>query len=150
MPKFKAQDQEFESHIRMSFGKQTFMSAIGADLSLVSPGEVEIVLPFRDDLLQQHGYLHGAVIAAVADSACGYAARSLMPPGTTVMTVEYKISFLAPAAGDEFVARGSVLRSGRRLSVCIGEALARAAGQEKLVAVLMATMIPITDRPLSK
>ena len=150
MPKFKPQDERFKSHIRTSFGKQTFMSAIGADLSLVSPGEVEIVLPFRDDLLQQHGYLHGAVIAAVADSACGYAARSLMPPGTTVMTVEYKVNFLAPAAGDELVARGSVLRSGRRLSVCFGEALVRAAGREKLVAVLMATMIPITDRPLSE
>ena len=150
MPKFKAQEQGFDSHIRTSFGKQTFMKAIGADLSLVSPGEVEIVLPFRDDLLQQHGYLHGAVIAAVADSACGYAARSLMPPGTTVMTVEYKVNFLAPAAGDELVARGSVLRSGRRLSVCFGEVMARAAGREKLVAVLMATMIPISDRRLSE
>ena len=149
MPEVEARDQGFELHIRNSFGKQSFMRAIGAELSLVSPGEVGIVLPFREDLLQQHGFLHGAVIAAVVDSACGYAARSLMPQGTTVMTVEYKVNFLAPAAGEELVARGRVLRSGRKLSVCYGEAVARATGQEKLVAVLMATMIPITDRPLS-
>ena len=150
MPEFEVQDQNFELHIRTSFGKQRFMSAIGADLSLVSPGKVEIVLPFREDLLQQHGFLHGAVIAGVVDSACGYAARSLMPRETTVMTVEYKINFLAPAAGDEIVARGRVLRSGRKLSVCYGEAAARVEGKEKLVAALMATMIPIRDRPLSK
>ena len=149
MPKVEAQDRDFELHIRTSFGKQSFMRAIGAELSIVAPGEVGIVLPFREDLLQQHGFLHGAVIAAVVDSACGYAARSLMPLGTTVMTVEYKVNFLAPAAGDELVARGRVLRSGRKLSVCFGEAVARATGREKLVGVMMATMIPITDRPLS-
>ena len=150
MSQIDAQDPDFASHIRASFGKQSFMSLIGADLSRVSPGEVEIALPFRADLLQQHGYLHGAVIAAIVDSACGYAARSLMPQGATVMTVEYKVNFLAPAAGDEIVARGRVLRSGRKLSVCYGEAAARVHGQEKLVAALMATMIRITDRPLSK
>ena len=100
------------------------MRTIGAELSRVAPGEVEVVLPFRDTLLQQHGYLHGAVIAAIVDSACGYAARSLMPPGSTVLTVEYKVNFLAPADGDRIVARGQVLQPGRNLTVCYGEALA--------------------------
>lgn len=149
MKKFEPQDPDFEKHIRNSFGKQTFMSTIGAELTEVRPGEVEISLPFREDLLQQHGYLHGAVIAAIVDSACGYAARSLMPSGATVLTVEYKVNFLAPASGQRIVARGTVLKPGRNLTVCYGECRAGEDGQ-RLVASLVATMIRVTDRPLSK
>ena len=148
MQGFEPQDLDFEEHIRNSFGKQTFMSMIGADLTRVQPGEVEIALPFREDLLQQHGYLHGAVIAAIVDSACGYAARSLMPSGATVLTVEYKVNFLAPAKGHRILARGTVLKPGRSLTVCYGECRAGENG-DRLVASLVATMIRVTDRPLS-
>lgn len=149
MQGFEPQDPDFEERIRDSFGKQTFMRLIGADLTRVEPGEVEIALPFREDLLQQHGYLHGAVIAAIVDSACGYAARSLMPSGATVLTVEYKVNFLAPANGTRIVARGTVLKPGRNLTVCYGECRAGEGGQ-RLVASLVATMIRVMDRPLSK
>ena len=149
MQRFDPQDLDFENQVRTSFGKQTFMAKIGAELTRVAPGEVEIALPFRDDLLQQHGYLHGAVIAAIVDSACGYAAQSLMPSGATVLTVEYKVNFLAPALGKRILARGTVLRPGRKLTVCSGECRAGEDG-ETLVASLLATMIRVTDRPLSK
>ncbi len=140
MPTSFVQNPLFEAEIRGSFASQTFMQSIGAKLSSVSAGSVEILLPFREDLLQHHGYLHGAVIAAVVDTACGYSAQSLMPPDSTVLTVEYKINFLRPAKGDRIIARGRVLRPGRNLTVCYGEALTVANGSEDTVATLTATM----------
>lgn len=119
------------------------MRMIGAEITAVSAGAVEIALPCTKDLLQHHGYLHGAVIAAIVDTACGCSAMTLMPPGSSVLTVEYKINFLAPAAGERVVARGGVLKAGRRLTVCSGEALALADGKEKLVATLVATMVGV-------
>ena len=143
MASFQAQFPEFESHVRAVFAEQSFMRGIGADLARVSPGAVEIVLPFRDDLLQHHGYVHGAVIAAIVDTACGCSALTLMPAGSTVLTVEYKINFMAPAAGERLIARGQVLRPGRKLTVCSGEVVAVVEGKEKPVAALMATMVRI-------
>ena len=147
VPSFRIQNPRFESEIRESFANQSFMSSIGAELSRVSAGSVEIVLPFRDDLLQHHGYLHGAVIAAIVDTACGYSALTLMPPDSTVLNVEYKVNFLSPAGGDRIVARGQVVRPGRNLTVCSGEALTSSGGSEKVVAALMATMVRVTGRP---
>ena len=149
MASFQAQFPEFESHVRAVFADQSFMRGIGADLSRVSPGAVEIVLPFRDDLLQHHGYVHGAVIAAIVDTACGCSALTLMPAGSTVLTVEYKINFMAPAAGERLIARGQVLRPGRKLTVCSGEAVVIVDGKEKPVAALMATMVQIPPTPES-
>ncbi|MYB54452.1 MAG: PaaI family thioesterase [Acidobacteriia bacterium] len=143
MASFSAQFPEFESHVRAVFAEQSFMRRIGAEMGSVSPGKVEIVLPSRDDLLQHHGYVHGAVIAAIVDTACGCSALTLMPAGSTVLTVEYKINFMAPAAGERLVARGRVLRPGRKLTVCSGEAVAVVDGNEKPVAALMATMVRV-------
>ncbi len=148
MPELRRQDLQFERSIRSSFEKQSLMTTIGAELVSMAIGEIEIQLPFREDLLQQHGYLHGGIIAAVTDTACGYAARSLMPANSTVLTVEYKVNFLAPAAGDFLLARGSVIRAGRNLTVCRGEAWAVVDGSEKKVATMLATMMRIEDRPL--
>lgn len=134
----------FERDVRNTFAQQTFMRMIGAEITRVSAGAVEISLPCSDDLLQHHGYLHGAVIAAIVDTACGCSALTLMPPSSSVLTVEYKINFLAPAAGERIVARGRVLKAGRRLTVCSGEALAVVDGKEKLVAALVATMVRVT------
>jgi uncharacterized protein (TIGR00369 family) len=143
------QDPDFESRVRQSFGRQAFMATIGASLGRVEPGEVDIELARRDDLVQQHGFLHAGVLASAADSACGYAALSLMPPGAAVLSIEFKINMLAPAAGDRIVARGRVIRAGKSVTVCWGDVTAYSAGAEKLVATMVATMMTVQGRGLS-
>jgi uncharacterized protein (TIGR00369 family) len=140
-------DPAWQERVRGSFARQTLMKTIGASLVRVAPGEVEIELPFRDDLCQQHGFLHGGIVTAVADSACGYAALSLMPPAAAVLTVEFKVNLLAPAWGDRFVARGRVLRAGRTLSVCAADVLALVDGQARPVATMLTTMMAVEERP---
>lgn len=108
---------DFARRVRDSFARQGAMSLIGAELARVAPGECDIRLPYRPELSQQHGYFHGGIIGTIADSAGGYAAFTLMPADSSVLTVEYKINLLAPRAGDELVARGRVLKSGRSLAV---------------------------------
>jgi len=118
MSEFEPRDPDFERKVRESFARQRVMSTIGATLARIEPGLVEIALPFRVDLTQQHGYLHAGVAGTIADSAGGYAAFSLMPPGSTVLSVEYRVHLLAPAKGERFLARGRVVRAGRTLTVC--------------------------------
>src|ERR1041384_392580 len=146
---FVAQDPAFESRVRASFSRQTFMATIGARLARVEPGEVDIELAVRDDLVQQHGFLHAGVLASAADSACGYAALSLMPAGAAVLSVEFKVNMLAPAAGDRIVARGRVIRAGKTITVCLGDVTAYAGDTERLVATLVGTMMTVRDRGLS-
>ena len=110
------------------------------------PGEVEISLEFRDDLTQQHGFIHAGIVATLADTACGYAAFSLMAPDAAVLTVEYKINLLSPAAGESLIALGKVTRPGRTLTVCSGDVFAVKDGDKKLVATMLATMMSIRDR----
>jgi uncharacterized protein (TIGR00369 family) len=129
--------QHFETIVRDSFARQTFMATLGATLARVAPGEVDIALPFRGDLVQQNGALHAGVLAAIADSACGYAALTLMPEGANVLSVEFKLNLLAPATAASFLARARVLRSGATLSVCSADVLAG----EQLVATMLGTMI---------
>ena len=137
----------FEQVVRESFARQALMSTIGARLTVVGPGEVEIRLPYRSDLTQQHGYLHAGVIASVLDSAGGYAAFSLMPEGAGVLSVEFKTNLMAPARGEELIERGRVVRSGRTLSVCQADGYMLENGDEKLVATMIGTMMTIRDRP---
>jgi len=117
-------DPKFAVRIRASFGRQRAMGLIGASLTLVEPGQVEVLLPYRDDLTQQKGFIHGGIIGMIADTACGYAAYSLMPADCSLVTVEYKINILAPARGS-LVARGEVVRAGRTLTVTRGEVYAQ-------------------------
>lgn len=138
---------DIETRVRASFARLTLMRTIGARLLRVVPGEVAIQLPFRDDLTQQHGFLAAGIVTAIVDTACGYAAMSLMPAGAGVLTVEYKVNFLAPARGDRMIARGHVIKRGRTLIVCAGDVLASADGEEKAVATMLATMIAIQGRP---
>ena len=139
-------DPAFENRVRASFGRQALMRSLGAELGTVAPGSVEIRLPFRVDLTQQHGYLHAAVVTAIADSACGYAALSLMPAGREVLSIEFKVNLLAPAAGDMFLARGVVVRSGRTLTVCTAEVTT--GGEHPVtVALMQATMIAVDLPP---
>jgi uncharacterized protein (TIGR00369 family) len=147
MSAFKPQDPGFESRVRASFARQEVMRTIGARLLTVEPGVVEIELPFRSDLTQQHGFLHAGIVTTIADSSCGYAALSLMAPEAAVLTVEYKVNLLAPARGERVVARGSVLRPGRTLTVCEAEVVALEGGRERLVARMLATLMALTDRP---
>ncbi|HZE22090.1 MAG TPA: PaaI family thioesterase [Desulfobaccales bacterium] len=131
---FKIRDPDFEKRVRASFSRQKLMSTLGAELTKVLPGEAEISLPYRDDLTQQHGFIHAGIIATLADTACGYAAFSLMPADAAILTVEYKINLMAPAVGERFLARGRVIRPGKTLSVCAGEVMAYQQDKEKAIA----------------
>ena len=144
-----ALDPDYEQRVRTSFERQRFMATIGARLARVAPGEVDVELPLREDLTQQHGFLHAGAIATAADSACGYAALSLMPPGAAVLSVEFKINMLAPAAGERVVARARVIRAGRTVTVCWCDVLAFAGTTEKLVATMLGTMMTVHGRGLS-
>lgn len=136
-----------EMRVRQSFDKQTVMHTIGARVARVEPGLVEIELPFRSDLCQQHGYLHAGIVTTVVDSACGYAALSVMPEEAGVLSVEFKVNLLSPAVGERFTARGRVVRAGRTIVVCEGELIAhRGSGDDKHVAMMVATMMAVRDR----
>lgn len=142
-----APDPNYERRVRDSFARQRFMATLGARIVSVAPGEVLIELPWTEELGQQHGVLHAGAVASIADSACGYAALSLMPPGSAVMSVEFKVNLLAPGRGDRFVARGRVRRAGRTLSVCEGTVKAVEGSEEREVAIMTATMIRLEGRP---
>lgn len=132
-----------EQRVRGSFGRQTIMTTIGAAIAAVREGEVEIVLPFSDALIQQHGFIHAGVVATIADSACGYAALTVMPAEAAVLTTEFKLNLLSPAKGDRLRAVGRVVRPGRKLVVCLGEVFAEEGGQSKQVALMTATMMVV-------
>jgi len=146
MSRLEPQNPGFESRVRGSFARQKVMGTIGASLTKVSPGEVEIEIPFRDDLTQHHGYLHAGVVTTIVDSACGYAALTLMPVDATVLTVEYKVNFLSPATGERMIARGRVTKAGRTVTVCAGDVFAFSDGMEKLIATMLATMMAVRER----
>ena len=131
----------FAEDIEKSFAKQTIMSLIGAELARVEPGVVEIALPFRADLAQQHGYLHAGIVATIADSACGYAAYSLMPPNSEVLSVEFKVNLLRPAKGERFVTVAEVVKSGRTLTVVRADVFGIDEGKRELIATMLGTMI---------
>lgn len=148
MPVFQPSDPDFERRVRESYARSRVMATIGASLSHVAPGEVDIVLPFREALSQQHGFLHAGITTTIVDTACGYAALTLMPAGAAVLTVEFKVNLLAAGDGERFVARGRVLKPGRTITVSTGEVIAVKGREERLVATMNATMMTIRDRGL--
>ncbi len=137
---FEALNPDYAAAVRTSFAAQKVMALLGASVTFVTPGSVEIGLPYRADLTQQDGFLHAGVVTTLVDSACGYAALTLMPREANVLTVEFKVNFLAPAVGERFSAAGRVLRSGRTLKVCQGDVYAFTGSQRKHVALMTATM----------
>jgi uncharacterized protein (TIGR00369 family) len=141
-----AAEGDFERRVRASFARQRVMETISATLTRVDQGEVEIALPYRADLTQQHGFIHAGIVATILDSACGYAAFSLMPADVAVLTVEYKINLLRPAKGDRLVARARVVRSGKTLTVCAGDVVAQAGGVENVIATMLATVMAVPQR----
>jgi uncharacterized protein (TIGR00369 family) len=146
---FEAQDPEFEPRVRESFARQAWMATLGARLARVAAGEVDIELPVRPELTQQHGSVHAGALASVLDSAAGYAALSLMPAGAGVVSVEFKLNLLEPARGDRILAEGRVLRAGRTLFTCTAEAWAMAGGERTRVALLQGTMMCLVGRGVS-
>lgn len=143
-------DPDFAAKVRDSFARQGIMAHLGAKLEKVEPGVVEISLPYRKELSQQHGYFHAGAVATVADSAAGYAAFSLMPPGSSVLSVEFKVNLIAPADGERLLARGKVIRAGRTLTVCHMEVEVEKGGARTPCMVGQGTMMCLpgtADRP---
>jgi uncharacterized protein (TIGR00369 family) len=138
---FIPKDENFTEKVRDNFAAQTVMQTIGAKLIRVEPGEVEIELPYRKDLTQQNGYLHAGIITTIADSACGYAAFSLMPKGAEVLSVEFKVNLLSPAIGEKFIAKARVLRAGKTLTIVQADVFASQDGREKQVSTMFGTMM---------
>jgi uncharacterized protein (TIGR00369 family) len=135
-----------EDRVRRSFGKQGLMSTLGATLTNVAPGYVEIAIRPAPAISQQHGFIHAGAVSAIADTAAGYAALTLMPPGRGVLTTEFKINLVAPAVGDRVFARGKVVKAGRTLTLAQAEVFAESGGQEKLIALLTATLMAVEGR----
>ena len=143
---FTPADPGFEARTRASFARQGAMALIGAHLERVEPGRVEIALPFRPDLAQQHGFFHAGMIAAIADSAGGYAGFTLFALDAGVLTVEFKINLIAAADGERAIAVGEVIRSGRTLTVCRLEAYVDRAGKRTHCATGVQTLMSIVGR----
>lgn len=146
MPADVTIDPALVARIEASFGKQAFMTTLGARLARVAPGEVEIAMPVSGHLCQQHGFVHAGAVSTIADSAAGYAALTTMPAGNGVLTAEFKINLLSPATGDELVAKGRVVKAGRTLTLAMAEVFAVTDGRPKLCAVLTATLMTIAAR----
>ena len=137
---FPASNPTFAEEVRKSFAEQSIMNLIDAELAVVQPGVVEISLPYRRDLTQQDGYLHAGIITTIADSAAGYAAFSLMPAGSRVLSVEFKVNLLRPASGEQFLARAEVVKPGKTLTVVRADVFGIQGEARTLVATLLGTM----------
>ncbi len=147
MTAFTPADPAFEARVRDSFARQSIMTLIGAELARVEPGLVEIQLPYRADLCQQHGLIHAGVTSTIGDSAGGYAAYTLFPADSSVLTTEFKINLLAPAAGERLSAVGRVLKPGRSLTICDIEVFVVQDGEAKLCAKLLQTLMTMHRKP---
>ena len=139
----QASAPDWESRVRASFARQSFVASLGAGIERAVPGEIHIALPHSPAHSQQHGFLHGGVVASILDSACGYAALSLLPSDREVLTIEFKINFLSPARGERFLAVGRVVKPGRTVTVCAGEVIATENERKTTIAMMQATMFSV-------
>jgi len=143
---FAVSDPHYARRVRASFSRQGFMNHLGARLTELKPGMAELRASFREELTQQHGYFHAGVSGSLADVACGYAAYTLMPEDSSVLTVEYKINLMAPANGEELIARAHVVRSGKTLKICTADVFARKGEKETHCATVLATIMCLAGR----
>jgi uncharacterized protein (TIGR00369 family) len=143
---FEPSDPSWEQRVRASFARQRMMETIGAVLERVAPGAVDIRLPVREHISQHHGFVHAGALTTAVDTACGYAALTLMPPGAGVLTIEFKVNLMSPGQGEAIIARGRVVKPGRNVTFCQGEVFAVDGGKEKLVATMAATMMVVQGR----
>ncbi len=148
MQTFVPSDPEFDRRVRSSFARQNIMALLQATIARVAPGQVDIALPVRPEVTQQHGFVHAGVVTTIVDSACGYAALTLMPPGAGVLSIEFKTNLLAPARGKSLSARARVLKPGRNIFVCAGDVFALDDSGETIVGTLLATMMGMSRRRL--
>jgi uncharacterized protein (TIGR00369 family) len=146
LQRFEPSDAGYADRVRASFARQAAMGTLGAELVEVAPGRVVIEMPWRQELTQQHGFLHAGMVATALDSACGYAAFSLMPDDAAVLTIEYKINLLAPAEGERFRMEGVVVKAGRTITVAEGSAFSLGPGRHKRVATMNATLMAVRGR----
>ncbi len=146
MARFDPKDANFETRVRTSFARQIAMVTLGIEMVDLRAGEVELRMPYAAAYAQQHGFIHAGIITTALDSACGYAAFSLMPDDAAVLTVEFKTNLIAPAKGDYFLFRASVLKPGRTITVCDAQAFAAEQGKEKLIATMTGTMMALFGR----
>ena len=145
---FQPKDPNFADRVRASFARQRMMQTLGVEITRLAPGEIELAMPYEAAFTQQHGFIHAGIMATVLDSACGYAAFSLMPADAAVLTVEFKTNLLAPAKGERFLFRAHVVKPGRTLTVCDGQAFAlENLADERLVATMNGTLMALYDRP---
>jgi uncharacterized protein (TIGR00369 family) len=145
-PDFQPVDAQYAERVRASFARQPAMATIGASIAQVRPGQVVVELPHAVHLTQQHGFLHGGILGAALDSACGYAGSTLMAADAGVLSIEYKINFLAPARGQRFRLVGTVIKPGRTITVVEGHAFAIDGEREKLVATMQTTLMSVVGR----
>jgi uncharacterized protein (TIGR00369 family) len=143
---FNYPDPNFESRVRASFATQGMLASLGGEIGLVRPGEVHLLAPFDARFCQQDGFLHAGFVTTLLDSACGYAAFSLMPADARVLSVEFKVNLLAPARGERFRAQGQVVKPGRTITVCEGKFFSLEGGDETLSAIMQATMICLREK----
>jgi uncharacterized protein (TIGR00369 family) len=146
-PPYEPKDLRFRERVTESFGRQRAMQTLGITITRLVPGEIELAMPYAPAFTQQHGFVHAGIVTTALDSACGYAAFSLMPADSEVLTVEFKTNLLAPAKGDRFVFRARVVKPGRTLTVCDASAFAIDAGTEKLVATMTGTLMALSTGP---
>jgi uncharacterized protein (TIGR00369 family) len=148
---FQPKDANFADRVRASFARQRVKQTLGVEITRLAPGEIELAMPFEAAFTQQHGFVHAGIMATVLDSACGYAAFSLMPADAAVLTVEFKTNLLAPAKGERFAFRAHVVKPGRTLTVCDARAFAledsaQTGTQERLVATMSGTLMALFER----
>jgi uncharacterized protein (TIGR00369 family) len=143
---FTPSDPDFEARGRRSFARSTMLATLGMTIERIEAGAVDLAMPVAGHILQQHGFVHAGAVSTLADSACGFAALTLMPAGAGVLTVEFKMNLMAPAAGERILARGRVVKAGRTLVVTQADIVAETAGRERAVALMTATMMTIEGR----
>jgi len=144
---FAPKDPNFADRVRASFARQQVMQTLGVEIARLAPGEIELAMSYAPAYTQQHGFMHAGIISTVLDSACGYAAFSLMPAESAVLTVEFKTNLIAPAKGDRFAFRAQVVKPGRTLTVCDARAYATDRdGKERLIATMTGTIMAVLDR----
>ena len=143
---FQPKDPNFKDRVRADFDRQNAMRTLGVEMVRVEPGEIELSMPYSGNLTQQHGYIHAGIITTALDSACGYAAFSLMPAEAAVLTVEFKTTLIAPAKGDRFVFRANVVKAGRTLTFCEGRAFGVTNNEERLIATMSGTLFALIER----
>jgi uncharacterized protein (TIGR00369 family) len=146
MPRFEARNPDYRAVATATFERQPAMRTLGISIARLEPGEVDLAMAYSAQFTQQNGFLHAGIITAGLDNACGIAAFTLMPPGSDILTVEFKTNLLAPAKGERFVFRAHVVKPGRTLTVCEARAFAVADGVESLVATMTGTLMALTSR----